>query len=115
MKRISLLFSMLFIFVAKAQVVNEYEKYPVFKACDSTVIKELPTCFKNQVQAVFKQEFSMPDVVTKDEYSGSMNILFEVTKEGEFKLLYTKATYAELKEEVEKAFKKFPKVTTSNF
>ncbi|MFD0963632.1 gliding motility protein RemB [Pseudofulvibacter geojedonensis] len=115
MKRIALLLIVLLSFTTNAQVVNEYEKYPVFKACDSTVIKELPACFKDQVQAAFKKEFVLPEVVVQDEYIGSMNILFEVTKEGDFKLLYTKATYAELKEEVEKTFNSFPKVQPATF
>lgn len=115
MKRLALLLIVLLSFAAHAQLAREYEKYPVFKACDSAAIKELPTCFKDQVQMVFKQQFKMPEVVTQDQYNGSMNILFEVTKEGEFKLLYTKATYAELKQEVKKAFEAFPRVQPATF
>lgn len=102
-------------FLIQAQTVNNYEKYPVFPACEMTQISELPECFKNNVQHTISSAFKMPEIVIKDNYKGRMDILFEVTKEGAFKVIYANAAYAELKDEVEKVFGKFPVITAATF
>jgi len=102
-------------FLIQAQTVNNYEKYPVFPSCEMTQISELPECFKQNVQNAFSAAFKMPKVVIKDSYEGRMDILFEVTKEGAFKVIFANATYAELKEEVEKVFGEFPAITAATF
>ena len=98
-----------------SQTINNYEKYPVFPACEMTQISELPECFKLNVQNTISAVFKMPEIVVKDNYKGRMDILFEVTKEGAFKVIYANAAYAELKEEVEKVFGGFPIITAATF
>ena len=109
-----LLFSLL-CFNLQAQSEGNYEKYPVFPECETVGIDSLPNCFTQQVQQLFKTKFQLPQIVTHDGYEGEMNILFEVTEEGEFKVIYTKAAYAQLKQETEKVFNSFPKIQPATF
>ncbi len=108
----------IFIFIgifSYSQTINNYEKYPVFPACEMTEISELPECFKENVQERFSASFKMPEIIEKDNYEGRMDILFEVTKEGRFKVIFANAAYAELKEEVEKVFGEFPVIIAATF
>ena len=102
-------------FLTQAQTISNYEKYPVFPACEMTQISELPECFKQNVQNTFSSAFKMPEIVIKDNYKGRMDILFEVTKKGAFKVVYANAAYTELKEEVEKVFGGFPAIAAATF
>jgi len=115
MKYLSFIVLLFSVFLIQAQTVNNYEKYPVFPACEMTQISELPECFKQNVQNTFSLAFKMPEVIIKDNYKGRMDILFEVTKEGGFKVIYANAAYAELKEEVEKVFGGFPVIRAATF
>ncbi len=99
----------------QAQINNSHEKYPIFTNCESNTIIELPTCFNQQVEANFKNNFTLPEIVSKDAYKGSMNILFEVTQTGSFKVLFVNATYSELQEETKEAFSKFPTITPATY
>ncbi len=99
----------------QAQTDNNYEKYPVFNACKNTSISNLRLCFKQQIQQEFKNRFKMPSIIKKDQYNGSINILFEVTESGTFKIVYTKAAYAELKTETAHVFANFPVITPATF
>ena len=102
-------------FITYAQVDNNHEKYPVFPVCEEVVIDDLAICFKEQVQHEFRNNFVMPEIIQKDEYTGNMNVLFEVTEEGNFKVIFVDATYAELKKETDNSFSKFPKIKSGTF
>ena len=98
-----------------AQDSSAYEKYPVFNECKNTEIEELPKCFETQVQQQFSELFNMPEIVEKDNYKGRMSILFEVTEKGKFELVYTKAAYSDLEDEVIRVFKQFPVIQSATF
>ncbi|MGB0896046.1 MAG: gliding motility protein RemB [Flavobacteriaceae bacterium] len=115
MKYISFIITFCSCFFVHSQHTNAYEKYPVFDDCKSVEISELPNCFETQVQELFSKAFKMPEVVGKDNYKGQMSILFEVTEEGQFELVYTKAVYSELEKEVERVFLQFPVVEPATF
>ena len=102
-------------FFAAAQVDNNREKYPVFPACNEVEIADLANCFKEQVQQEFRDNFMMPEIIAKDAYSGNMNVLFEVTETGSFKVIFVDATYAELRAETELSFSKFPTIQPGTF
>ena len=57
----------------------------------------------------------MPEIIAKDAYSGNMNVLFEVTETGSFKVIFVDATYAELRAETELSFSKFPTIQPGTF
>mgnify|MGYP000188639730 CR=1 FL=1 len=102
-------------FLLRAQDSVAYEKYPVFESCNTVEISELPKCFESQVQQKFSELFKMPEVVVKDSYKGRMSVLFEVTEDGNFELVYTKAAYADLEQEVKRVFEQFPTITPATF
>lgn len=91
-------------------------KYPVFPNCQEESIEALPTCFNNQVRNLLLENFENPEIVSQESYEGEASVLFEVTTEGDFKVLYVDAFYEEIKIAIETAFSNFPKVVpaTSN-
>lgn len=93
-----------------SQNISTYEKPPVFPQCDSTSIENLKVCFNNTINSHIFKTFTVPEIVSKDDYKGDVQVLFEVNKEGEFKVLYVDAIYDELKEEAKRVFEELPKI-----
>src|SRR5690554_8027153 len=62
-----------------------YEKYPVFPQCANIEVDALENCFKNTLQTFVFDNFQVPQKVFSENYKGNVNVLFEVTKEGNFK------------------------------
>ncbi len=94
---------------------NEYYKYPVFPACDAVDLEQLPTCFQQALNTFIFENFQLPEVVTEENYQGKMVALFEVTEEGQFKLLYVDAIYDELKVEVQRVFTTLPQIQAPTY
>ncbi|MGB0892417.1 MAG: gliding motility protein RemB, partial [Flavobacteriaceae bacterium] len=59
----------------------------------------------------FFAEFKAPTIIENENFKGTVNTIFVVTTEGDFKLIYINTPYQELKQEIERAFKVFPKIT----
>ena len=115
MNKLVVILSLVCVFFVEAQVNDVYGKYPVFEDCGSVKSDSLSLCFNAQVKSLFKSNFKMPQVVIDDGYKGEMNVLFEVTKTGEFKSIYIKSAYSELKNETKRVFAAFPKVTPATY
>ncbi|MDT0557717.1 gliding motility protein RemB [Ichthyenterobacterium sp. W332] len=98
-----------------SQQISNYEKPPVFSECDSSAIAQLKNCFTNTLNSFIFSNFKVPDIVSKEDYKGDIKILFEVDKEGVFKVLYVDATYDELKEETKRIFESLPKVKPGTY
>jgi len=111
MKKTILIVLLLFVFNA---VFSQSEKYPVFKPCDSLDISA-KDCFKNQVTDAVISAFKIPQIVKDEKFKGTFNIIFSVTKEGNFKVIYVNTPYKEIKEEVNKVFKTFPVISPAKF
>lgn len=94
---------------------SQIEKYPVFAACDSAVISELGTCFRNQVKNAVIGEFKIPENLKKDNFKATTNIIFLVDAAGNFKVIYVNSPYKELKAEIERVFATLPKITPANY
>lgn len=94
---------------------SQIEKYPVFAACDSTIISELPTCFRNQVRNAVIAEFKIPENLKKDNYKATTNIVFLVDASGNFKVIYVNSPYKELKAEIERVFTTLPKISPAKY
>mgnify|MGYP007014079896 CR=1 FL=1 len=92
-----------------------YEKYPVFEECSDVTIDLLEDCFNHTLQDFIYNNFKVPEVVGSENYKGDVNILFEVTKEGEFKVLYADGIYNELKEEAKRVFGLLPKIEPATY
>ncbi|MGB8705359.1 MAG: gliding motility protein RemB [Gillisia sp.] len=61
------------------------------------------------------RNFKLPQKVSDEGYQGEVVVLFEVTREGEFKILYTEAVYSELKDEMQRVFDLLPKIEPSTY
>lgn len=92
-----------------------YEKPPVFSECDSVEVELLQKCFDNQVFAHVFNNFKVPQEVMDTNYNGDVVVLFEVDKEGQFRVIYVDATYQELKDEAKRVFGEFPKIKPGTY
>ena len=92
-----------------------YDKPPVFEGCKTEAIANLQHCFDNKVFNLLFQGFKVPEIVSKENYKGDVVILFEVNKEGEFRVMYVDAVYGKLKEEAIRVFNDFPKVEPATY
>jgi len=99
-----------------AQVTSsDYEKYPVFPLCEKSPVSEVPACFNETFISFIIENLEVPVEVQEETYEGKMVILFEVTREGTFKLLYTDALFASLKKSMEEVFKKLPTIDPATY
>lgn len=97
------------------KVSGSFEKYPVFPECDNQSIDNLQNCFDMTVRSKVFSNFKVPEVVTEENYTGNVSVFFEVTKEGEFKVLYVDAMYNELKEETRRVFESLPQIKPATY
>jgi len=96
-------------------VLSDFEKYPVFSTCSEVIISDIPNCFNTTLIDFVIKNLKVPAIVDKEKYEGKMVLLFEVTKEGKFKLLYTDAIYEELKTEAQNTFNRLPQITPGTY
>lgn len=116
MKQLSFLFVFLFSTLLFGQVPSaQYEKYPVFAECAHEDVAALEACFNVTLQQFIYQNFEVPEKVFTENYKGNVNVLFEVTKEGTFKVLYVDGIYEELKEEAKRVFELLPTVEPATY
>ncbi len=87
------------------------ERYPVFDVCKGADIEALKECFYTTARKYFFAEFKTPTVVENEKFNGIVNAIFSVSIEGNFKLIYVNTPYEEIREEVKRVFKVFPKIT----
>lgn len=95
--------------------ISKFETYPVFPECESAEFMAAEICFKNTLRTFILQNFQVPEKVSEENYSGEIYVLFEVTREGDFKVLYIDAIYSELKEEIIRVFGMLPKITPATY
>jgi hypothetical protein len=98
-----------------AQDLQDYEKHPVFPVCESEDIQNLKACFNNQVTQYVFQNFNVPQIVTDENYTGSMVVLFEVDTNGNFVVLYVDAIYEHLIAEANRVFSGLPKIKPATY
>ncbi|MDT0675057.1 gliding motility protein RemB [Autumnicola musiva] len=116
MKYILLLSVFLFSNITFSQrTPSDSEIPPVFPQCENVSFSQRSLCFRNTLKKMVIDAFKVPDIVTADNYNGTMVVLFEVTREGNFEILYIDAAYEELKEEVKRVFSELPVVTPATY
>jgi hypothetical protein len=109
------------VFVAFAQDANDSskqsglsaERFPVFPNCENLEAKTLEKCFYNQVQDFVFQNFVVPENLVQNNFKGNVKVLFEVDKDGVFKVIYVNAVDDALIKETKRVFAKFPKINPS--
>jgi hypothetical protein len=114
MKKLFLLPLIFFYLNALSQDTN-YEKSPVFPKCESQDLENLSNCFKSELAQFIHEKFKTPQVVIDENYMGNVFVLFEVTVEGNFKVVYVDATYTELKKEIKNVFSQLPKIQPATY
>ncbi len=115
MKRTLLLVLSFFTLTLSAQEISNYEKPPVFPKCSDKPVDSLANCFIKELRQFVYANFKTPNIVDQDNYQGDVYVLFEVTVEGTFKVVYTDATYNELKTAINDVFNKLPKITPATY
>ncbi len=112
MKKIIVSFLFLFFSISP---FSQTEKYPVFKACNTVEISEIPSCFKTEIKQAIITAFKIPKNVQQENFRGTINIVFLVNALGKFQVIYVNSPYKELKEEAERVFATLPKITPAKF
>ncbi len=112
MKKILSLLPLFFVFLS---LTAQVEKPPVYKGCDTVDIANMSLCFNNKLKSDILKEFKVPDIVSKENYKGMVNVVFNVTKNGNFEVLYVNAMYPELEEEVRRVFNDLPVIRPATF
>ncbi len=116
MKKLASFLVLLITISSYSQVTTaNFEKYPVFKECSNVTIDSLETCFNFTLQQFIYSNFKTPEIVASENYNGKAEVFFEVSKKGEFKVLYVDAIYSELKDEAKRVFKLLPKITPATY
>lgn len=106
------IFFFLFAFSLGFAQINS-EKFPIFPNCEGKEAVELETCFYSEVQNFVYTNFKVP--ANSKELKTAINVLFEVDKEGNFKVQYVDAVNEELVAESKRVFALFPKVKPSTY
>jgi hypothetical protein len=81
------------------------QKFPVYKGCESNSSIELEGCFNTRVKKDILESLVIPEVVFNDNFEGTVNVLFFVTKKGYFQVVHVNSPYPELEVEIIKSFK----------
>ena len=116
MKHYLIFFALTFSVITYAQISSaQYEKYPVFQECGNEDVNDMENCFKSTLQQFIFQNFKVPEIVFSENYKGNVTVLFEVTKTGEFKVLYVDGIYDELKTEARRVFETLPKIEPATY
>ncbi|GAB4154977.1 MAG: hypothetical protein Tsb0033_03720 [Winogradskyella sp.] len=115
MKHFWLITVLLFSFFGKAQTLLTYEKPPTFNQCDSLAVNQLKSCFNYTLNNFIYNNFKVPQIVNDEAYKGDVQVLFEVNREGEFRVVYADAIYDELKEEAKRVFDSLPKIKPATY
>ncbi|WP_299127388.1 gliding motility protein RemB [uncultured Winogradskyella sp.] len=92
------------------QTLSTYEKPPVFNECNTIPIDNLKSCFNFTLNSFVYKNFKVPQIVKDENYRGEIQILFEVTKEGRFNIIYIDAIYDKLKYETKRVFGLLPQI-----
>ena len=115
------LLSSLCVFVAFAQEVESKklifsaEQFPVFPKCENLQSAALEKCFYNEVQDFVFQNFVVPENLVQNNFKGNVKVLFEVDKNGAFKVIYVNAIDDALIVEAKRVFAKFPNIKPSTY
>lgn len=94
---------------------DDLERYPVFAECQNVDFGMQEECFSRTLKVKLLESFNVPEIVNENKYSGELVVLFEVDREGAFRVIYVDAVYSELKEEVLRVFEQFPLIEPATY
>lgn len=105
---------LLFVLISN-YLISQEDIYPIYKGCENTNEATLEPCFNQKLTKDILAAFNVPEAIKADNYKGTINVIFLVTKEGTFEVLYVRSAYKELEEEVKRIFSQLPKVTPATY
>jgi hypothetical protein len=111
----SILFCLIIIPSFSQTNTSTFEKYPVFPECADVAIEELENCFNYTLQDFVYSNYKVPEIVSTENYKGTVAIFFEINREGEFRIILVDAIYEELKEEANRVFESLPKIQPATY
>ncbi|BAO75121.1 hypothetical protein [Winogradskyella sp. PG-2] len=115
MKRICCIAIVLISSFGFTQNLITYEKPPTFNECESEAVDQVKSCFNFTLNNFIYANFKVPQIAIDEDFKGDVQLLFEVNKDGEFKIIYVDAIYDELKEESKRVFELLPKVKPATY
>lgn len=93
----------------------QQERFPVFDSCKGVAIDEMEACFYKELKTAFYKEFKAPPILEKENFKGTVNVIFLVNEEGNFGIVFVNSPYEELKQEVIRTFYTIPSVTPASY
>ncbi len=91
------------------------EKSPLFDSCKQEIIDEQEACFLHTLKDKIETNFQLPEKVKTTNFKGIVRILFNVTTNGKFHIIYVNSPYKELETEIKRIFEKLPKVQPATY
>ena len=98
-----------------SSVYAQVEKPPVYPGCESESLQNISSCFNYSLKKDLLEEFEVPAIVERENYRGKIKVVFLVTREGKFEVLYVNSMYPELEQEVRRVFGTLPEVQPATF
>ena len=108
-------FILLLIVMLGSKGFSQIEKFPVFNGCQGTSLDEMERCFNSSVRDSIIEKFTVPIKVSSDGYTGTVNVLFFVNREGSFSIIHVNSPYTEIEKEVERVFASLPKAIPAEY
>jgi len=112
MKKLLLL---IFTLCAVHVTFSQEDTYPMYKGCENKQDVTLENCFNEKLTADILAAFNVPQELISNNYKGTVNVIFLVTKEGNFDVLYVRTAYKELEDEARKVFGNLPKASPATY
>ena len=112
MKNIFLFLPFFFVFF---NTFSQIEKPPVYKGCENESIQNLESCFNTKLESTILKDFIVPEIAIQENYKGKVKVVFLVTKNGKFEILYVNAMYPELEEETKRVFNNLPNIQPATY
>ena len=89
-------------------------KPPIFPGCENVQPSNLKACFDTRLFTFIKTNFTLPETLDSN-FTGEVTVLFEVDKDGAFKIIFTEASHPDIKEEFTRIFEALPKITPASY
>ncbi|WBL26039.1 gliding motility protein RemB [Zunongwangia sp. HGR-M22] len=86
------------------------EVYPVFPECETVNYSASEACFNATLTEFVVERFQVPSALKEKKYNGQITVIFEVNRNGAFRVIYVDAAYESLKKEIERVFSLLPQI-----
>ncbi len=103
-------------FVLSVWTISAQIEEPVrLSDCNQEDIKEVENCFYDNIMNLFTESFQLPENLKQKGYSKDFSVVFIATKQGDFEVLYISPPNADLSQEVDRVFARFPAFQPATF